>query len=295
MTFQLPTKGIILAGGHGSRLYPATTAVSKQLLTVYDKPMIYYPLGVLMEMDVREVLIIANDSDVAKFKALLGDGSQFGISIKCIPEDDPKGIANAFLLGKEFIGGDNVTLILGDNIFCDTDQIVAANKRYDGGALTFGVRVKEPREYGIAELDSSGHVLSIEEKPLKPKSDVAVTGLYVYDNKVVEIAGRLKPSRRGELEITDVNHVYLEKGKLEMEVLNEEVIWFDTGTADGMLMAGNYIASVERTTGQKIGCLEEIAYRQGLISKSRAQSLAHSMPACDYREYLLGVLKGDVN
>ena len=286
-----PTKGIILTGGHGSRLHPATKAVSKQLLAVYDKPVIYYPLGVLMEMNVREVLIIANECDIAGFRTLLGDGSQLGISISCIPENDPKGIANAFLLGKEFIGTDNVALVLGDNIFCDTEQIIAATERYSRGALTFGAKVNNPAEFGVVELDSNGRVLSIEEKPAHPKSNVAVTGLYVYDNDVVKIAGKLKPSRRGELEITDVNRVYLDKGKLEIEVLAEEVIWFDTGTADGMLLAGNYIASIERTTGQKIGCLEEIAYRKGLVSKSRAESLAHAMPQCNYREYLLSVLR----
>ncbi|UCE23936.1 MAG: glucose-1-phosphate thymidylyltransferase RfbA [Candidatus Zixiibacteriota bacterium] len=279
-------KGIILAGGHGYRLYPATRAVSKQHLTVYDKPMIYYPLSVLMDMNIRDILLIINASDSDRFKRLLGDGSQLGVKISYKPEHDPRGIANAFLIGEEFTGGDNVALILGDNVFCDTLQIRTAAADFDGGALVFGVRVNEPEEYGVAEVDRSGHVVSIEEKPDKPKSDIAVTGLYLYDSQVTEIARGLRPSGRGELEITDVNQVYLNRGNLKLELLEDSVTWFDAGTADSMLQAGNYVASVERTTGRKLGCPEEIAFRNHYITAAQLKQLADDMPAGEYRDYL---------
>jgi len=288
MTATIP-RGIILAGGLGNRLYPASRAVSKQLLTVYDKPMIYYPLATLMAMNIRDYLIIVNEGDLERFESLLGDGSRLGISIRFLPEKHPLGIANAFLIGKEFICDEPVALILGDNIFCDSEAVARLAGRFEGNALTFGVRVTDPHEYGVAEIDENGRVLSIEEKPDSPRSDIAVTGLYLYDADVVRIARGIKPSGRGELEITDVNNAYLAEGRLELVVLDDTAVWFDTGTADSIVRAGNYIASVETTSGRRVGCIEQIAYQQGFINHKQLRHLADEMPAGGYRDYLMGL------
>jgi glucose-1-phosphate thymidylyltransferase len=279
-------KAIILAGGHGQRLFPASKAASKQLLTVYDKPVIYYPLAVLMDMGMRDILIIVNAPDTDRFVHLLGDGSQLGINLSYKPEHDPRGIANAFLIAESFINGDNVALMLGDNVFCDTQQIKTAAADFAGGALTFGVHVSDPEQYGVAEVDASGRVMSIEEKPGSPKSDIAITGLYLYDPNVTEIARYLTPSDRGELEITDVNRVYLDREQLRLELLADDVIWFDAGAADSLLQAGNYIASVQQTAGRKIGCPEETALNNGFVSPTQLKKLVEKMPDCEYRDYL---------
>lgn len=285
----LITRGIILAGGMGNRLYPASRAVSKQLLTVYDKPMIYYPLATMIAMGVREYLIIVNESDVARFANLLGDGGALGIRIQYLPEKQPLGIANAFLIGEHFIAGGPVALILGDNIFCDASAIVSGMERFSGGALTYGVRVVDPNEYGVAEVDAGGRVLSIVEKPDSPRSDIAVTGLYLYDAEVTGIARALKPSERGELEITDVNRAYLRKGMLDLVLLEEPAVWFDAGTADSLIRANNYIASTEKISGRKIGCIEQAAYQQGFITLRQLRDAAEKMPRSSYRDYLMGL------
>ncbi|UCG62762.1 MAG: glucose-1-phosphate thymidylyltransferase RfbA [Candidatus Zixiibacteriota bacterium] len=287
MTARSIRKAIILAGGHGNRLFPATRALSKQLLNVHDKPMIYYPLSVLMNMDVRDIQIIVNASDAENFRRLLGDGGQIGLNITYRSEEEPRGIANAFIIGKDFIGSESVALILGDNVFCGISVLETASTQFSGGATTFGVRVNDAGEYGVAEIGAGGRVLSIEEKPQNPKSNIAVTGLYLYDANVVEIAASLKPSARGELEITDVNRAYLDRGQLHLHLLGGDTTWFDTGTAESMARAGNYIASLEKSTGHKVGCLEEIAYNRGFITEREFRELADLMPTCEYRDYLL--------
>ena len=282
-------KGIILAGGAGTRLYPSTMSVSKQLskilLSVYDKPMIYYPLSTLMLAGIKDILIITNPSDHANFVKLLGDGSQFGISIQYEIQHVQKGIADAFIIGEKFINGDNVALILGDNIFHGYGfQTMLKNvKARKTGATVFGYTVKDPERFGVVEFDKNKKAVSLEEKPKKPKSNYAVTGLYFYDNKVVEYAKTLKPSARGELEITDLNKIYLANDALNVEILGRGFTWLDTGTHDSVLQASNFIQSMELNKGEKISCLEEIAYNQGFIEKD--EILRNIAPYCDKNEY----------
>ncbi len=285
-------KGIILAGGLGSRLYPASAAVSKQLLAVYDKPMIYYPLAVLMDLGISDILIIVNAGDAHRFELLLDKGERLGINIRFALEEHPRGIANAFIIAKDFIGDDNVALILGDNIYGDTSEIRTAVRDFHSGALIFGVPVDNPEEYGVAEVTSDGQVLSIEEKPQKPKSSIAVTGLYIYDSAVVGIAQGLKPSARGELEITDVNTEYLKRRQLRLANLGDGVIWFDAGTATSMIRAGSVIAVREQSIGRKIGCVEEIALTRGYISSAQLSDLLEGMPESDYKAYLSALISG---
>ncbi|MEW6412442.1 MAG: sugar phosphate nucleotidyltransferase [Candidatus Zixiibacteriota bacterium] len=283
-------KGIVLAGGLGSRLYPASLAVSKQLLAVYDKPMIYYPLSVLMDIGVTDIMIIVNAGDADKFNALFGNGERLGINIRYAVEDHPKGIANAFIIASDFIDDDTVALILGDNIYCDTGIIIRAVDKFESGALVFGVTVYNPDEYGVAEVSEDGRVLSIEEKPTSPKSNIAVTGLYVYDSDVVAIAEGLKPSARGELEITDVNMEYVRRGNIILANLGDEVPWFDAGTAQSMMRAGHAVADREKQTGRKIGCPEEIALECGYISLDQMRQQLESMPESDYKAYLTRIV-----
>ncbi|MBQ2644657.1 glucose-1-phosphate thymidylyltransferase RfbA [bacterium] len=278
-------KGIILAGGAGTRLYPASLPISKILLSVYDKPMIYYPLSTLMLAGIKDILIITNPSDNLNFIKLLGDGSQFGISIKYEVQYEQKGIADAFIIGEKFIGEDNVALILGDNIFHGYGfQTMLKNvKTRKNGATVFGYTVKDPERFGVVEFDKNKKAISLEEKPKKPKSNYAVTGLYFYDNKVIEYAKMLKPSARGELEITDLNKIYLENNSLNVEILGRGFTWLDTGTHDSVLQASNFIQSMELNKGEKISCLEEIAYNQGFISKDAI--LKNILPYCEKNEY----------
>jgi glucose-1-phosphate thymidylyltransferase len=246
----------------------------------------------LMSMNIREVLIIINASDIGYFERLLGNGEHLGINIVYEHEDSPKGIANAFMIGERFIGNESVALILGDNIYCNTATLQAAAGQFDSGAAAFGIQVPNPGEYGVAEIDADGRVISIEEKPDRPKSDIAVTGLYLYDSGVVDIARSLQPSARGELEITDVNKAYLARGELNLHVLAGDIIWFDAGTAESMALASNYIAAVEKSGGPKVACLEEVAYKQGFITKTELETLVSDMPDCDYRDYLSKILEG---
>ena len=290
-------KGIILAGGSGSRLYPLTMVTSKQLLPVYDKPMIYYPLSVLMNAGIREILIITTPQDLTRFQELLGDGSRFGVELSYVVQPSPDGLAQAFLLGEEFIGNDTVAMVLGDNIFAGhglKKRLKAAveNAESGKGATIFGYYVDDPERFGIVEFDAEGKAISIEEKPECPKSNYCVTGLYFYDNKVVKYAKSLKPSKRGELEITDLNRIYLEKGDLNVELLGQGFTWLDTGTHDSLAEATNFVKTIESHQHRKIGCLEEIAYLNGWITKEVLQELCEIYKQNQYGQYLKAVLDG---
>ncbi|MEM6523599.1 MAG: glucose-1-phosphate thymidylyltransferase RfbA [Bacteroidota bacterium] len=284
-------KGIVLAGGSGTRLYPVTKAVSKQLLPIYDKPMIYYPLSVLMIAGIKDILLISTPQDIALFERILGDGSALGITISYKVQPSPDGLAQAFLLGENFIGEDNVSLVLGDNIFYgyNFSGVLQQTAKLVKGATVFGYYVNDPQRYGVVDFDSEGKVLSIEEKPLTPKSNYAVTGLYFYDNTVVEKAKQVKPSSRGELEITDLNKIYLEEGKLNVELLGRGMAWLDTGTHHSLLQASNFVESIEERQGLKIACLEEIAFRMGYINKVQLETLAQPLLKNQYGQYLMKI------
>jgi glucose-1-phosphate thymidylyltransferase len=284
-------KGIILAGGSGSRLYPLTRATSKQLLPVYDKPMVYYPLSVLMLAGIRQVLLIATPDDVGSFQRLLGDGTGIGLSIQYAVQPRPDGLAQAFIIGREFVGRDHCALVLGDNLFYGQsfqDMLRSAARR-EQGATIFGYPVKDPERYGVVEFDAAGKVLSLEEKPARPRSSYAVPGLYFYDNQVLDIAARLKPSPRGELEITDVNRAYLDRGQLHVERFSRGFAWLDTGTHEALLQAAQFVQTIEARQGLKIACIEEIAYRKGFIDAAQLERLARSINN-DYGRYLLDLL-----
>jgi glucose-1-phosphate thymidylyltransferase len=286
-------KGIILAGGSGSRLHPLTRAVSKQLVPIYNKPMIYYPLSTLMLSGIRDILVITTPHEQDAFRRLLGDGSEIGLRIQYAAQPSPDGLAQAFIIGREFVGADRVALALGDNVFYGahfSDYLRSAAAR-ETGATVFGYQVRDPERYGVVSFDASGRAVSLEEKPAKPKSSYAVTGLYFYDNQVLDIAAGLKPSPRGELEITDVNRAYLDRGQLNVEKLGRGIAWLDTGTHESLMQASNYIHAIEERQGLMVACLEEIAYRMGWISAADLRALATAMASSTYGQYLFRVLE----
>ena len=288
-------KGIVLAGGSGTRLHPITRGVSKQMLPIYDKPMIYYPLSVLMLAGIREILVISTPEDMPNYRKLLGDGSDFGLHLTYAEQPSPDGLAQAFLIGEEFIGDDNVCLILGDNIFYGYGFSAMLRTAVDrvSGATVFGYRVHDPERFGVVEFNAEGKVLSVEEKPAQPKSNYAITGLYFYDNRVVEIAKGINPSPRGELEITDVNRAYLESGELNVSLMGRGFAWLDTGTHDSLMEAGQFVQTIERRQGLKVACLEEIGYRNGWLPEGRLAIQAQKLGKTGYGQYLLRVLKSN--